>query len=164
MTRLQETPPLGGGTTACAPCLSSAQEDRRSTSAGADIPAASHAYQTAFLPDLVKVGEMRQTTRAFLQRCRVSKPVAGFVELAVSELVTNAVVHGEGEVALRITVAVDVVRVSVTDHSPAPAVLKAAGVDGESGRGIRLVDATSDAWESNGEETWCEFRNAGAAV
>ncbi|MFF1917988.1 hypothetical protein ACFVYE_41935 [Streptomyces sp. NPDC058239] len=73
-------------------------------------------------------------------------------------------VHGEGEVVLRITVAVDVVRVSVTDHKPAPAVLKEAGHDGESGRGIRLVDAISDAWESNGEETWCEFRDARTAA
>lgn len=107
---------------------------------------------------------MRQTTRAFLRRCRVSEPVAGVVALAVSELITNSVVHGEGEVVLRISVAVDVVRVSVTDHNPAPAVLKEAGPDGESGRGIRLVDAISDAWESSGKETWCEFRYARAVA
>ncbi|MFE1856253.1 ATP-binding protein [Streptomyces sp. NPDC059489] len=82
---------------------------------------------------------MRQGAGAFLRRCRVSEPVAGVVVLAVSELVTNAVVHGEGEVMLRITVAVDVARVSVTDHNLAPAVLKEAGPTGESGRGIRLV-------------------------
>ncbi|MFI6019035.1 ATP-binding protein [Streptomyces sp. NPDC051287] len=111
----------------------------------------------------MKVGEMRQTTRAFLRRCRVSQSVVGVVGLAVSELVTNAVVHGEGEVVLRITVAFDVVRVSVTDHNLAPAVLKEAGPDAESGRGIRLVDAVSDAWESSGKETWCEFRYARAA-
>lgn len=140
------------------------QEDRRSTSAWADIPAAHHACQAAFLPDPTKAGEMRQTTRAFLRRCRVSQPVAGFVVLAVSELVTNAMVHGEGEVVLRVTVTVDVVRVSVTDRNPAPAVLKEAGPDGESGRGIRLVYAISDAWESSGEETWCEFRYARAAA
>ncbi|MET7740263.1 ATP-binding protein [Streptomyces sp. NPDC005385] len=124
---------------------------------------ASLGCQAAFLPDLARVGEMRQTAGAFLRLCRVSEPVAGVVVLAVSELVTNAVVHGEGEVVLRITVAVDVVRVSVTDHNPTPAALKAAGPDGESGRGIRLVDAISDAWESSGEETWCEFRYARAA-
>ncbi|MEU2305112.1 ATP-binding protein [Streptomyces misionensis] len=118
----------------------------------------------ALLPDLAKVGEMRHVARAFLRRCRVSEPVAGFVVLAVSELVTNAVVHGEGEVVLRITVAVDVVRVSVIDRNPAPAVLKEAGPDRESGRGIRLVDALSESWESNGEETWCEFRDARAAA
>jgi serine/threonine-protein kinase RsbW len=106
---------------------------------------------------------MRQITRAFLRRCRVSQLVAASVVLAVSEMVTNAVVHGDGEVVLRVKVAVDVVRVSVTDHNPAPAVLKEAGPDGESGRGIRLVDAVSDAWESSGEETWCEFRYAAAA-
>lgn len=65
---------------------------------------------------------------------------------------------------LRIMVVVDVVRVSVTDHNPAPAVLKEAGPDGESGRGIRLVDAISDAWQSGGKETWCEFRCARAAA
>nr|WP_324289675.1 ATP-binding protein [Streptomyces tirandamycinicus] len=169
MTRLQEaTPPSGGirsfAATAGMSCVRSVQEDRRGTSARADMPAASHAYQAAFLPDLKEVGGMRQTTRAFLRRCRTSTPVAEFVVLAVSELVTNAVVHGEGEIVLRITVAVDVVRVSVTDHNPAPAVLKEAGRDGESGRGIRLVDAISDAWESNGEETWCEIRDARAAA
>ncbi|MEV5880797.1 ATP-binding protein [Streptomyces sp. NPDC052101] len=126
------------------------------------MPAAQRACQAAFLPDLTKVGEMRQTTRVFLRRCRVPKSVAGFVVLAVSELVTNAVVHGEGEVLLRITVALDLVRVSVTDHNPAPAVLKEAGPDGESGRGIRLVHAISDAWKSSGEETWCEFGYARA--
>ncbi|MCX4530961.1 ATP-binding protein [Streptomyces sp. NBC_01669] len=116
------------------------------------------------LPDLRVVAVMRQVARAFLRRCRVSKPVAEFVVLAVSELVTNAVIQGEGEVIVQITVAGDVVRVSVTDHNPVPAALKEAGRDGESGRGIRLVDAISDVWESNGEETWCEFRDARAAA
>lgn len=144
--------------------MRSVQEDRRSTSAWADVPAASHACRAALLPDLRVVAEIRQVARAFLRRCRVSKPVAEFVVLAVSELVTNAVIHGEGEVVVQIMVAVDVVRVSVTDHNPVSAVLQEAGLDGESGRGIRLVDAISDAWESNGEETWCEFREARAAA
>ncbi|MFI1375527.1 ATP-binding protein [Streptomyces longwoodensis] len=169
MTRLQEAAPPGGGIRSCAAtagasCVRPVQEDEAGAWARAEVPAASHACQAALLPDLAKVGEMRRIARAFLRRCRVSEPVAGFVVLAVSELVTNAVVHGEGEVVLHITVAVDVVRVSVTDHNPAPAVLKEAGPDGESGRGIRLVDAISDAWESNGEETWCEFRDARAAA
>ncbi|MEV5358375.1 ATP-binding protein [Streptomyces sp. NPDC052693] len=93
-----------------------------------------------------------------MRQCRVSEPVAGFVVLTVSELIANAVVHGSGEVVCRITVAVDVVHVSATDHNPAPAVLKEAGPAGEAGRAIRLVDAVSGAWESSGEETWCEFR------
>ncbi|MER5795136.1 ATP-binding protein [Streptomyces sp. NPDC001980] len=165
MTRLQEETPPGGGIRSFADVagVSSARsvhEDRHTASARQGIPAASHGCQSAFLPDLARVGEMRQTAGAFLRRCRVSEPVARVVVLAVSELVTNAVVHGEGEVVLRITAAVDMVRVSVTDHNPVPAVLKEAGLDGESGRGIRLVDAISDAWESNGKETWCEFRYA----
>ncbi|MFC9131897.1 ATP-binding protein [Streptomyces sp. NPDC057099] len=169
MTRLQEETPPGGSTrnsaaTAAVSGVTSVQEDTRSTSARASLPTTSHACQAAFLPELSAVGEIRQTARAFLRRCGVTQPVAGFVEVAVSELVTNAVVHGEGEVSLRIGVTVDVVRVSVTDHSPAPAVLKQAGPNHESGRGIQLVDAMADAWESSGKETWCEFRDARAAA
>lgn len=97
MTRLQEETPPGGGIRSFADvagvsCARSVHEDRHSTSARPGIPAASHGCQAAFLPDLTRVGEMRQTAGAFLRWCRVSEPVAGVVVLAVSELVTNAMV------------------------------------------------------------------------
>ncbi|MFF2211022.1 ATP-binding protein [Streptomyces antibioticus] len=168
MTRLQEGTPPGGDIHNLADVAGvsrtrSISEGRHGTSARAGIPALGPSCRAAFLPDLAKVVEMRQTARAFLGRCRVPEPPTEVVVLAVSELVTNAVVHGRGEVTLQITVSADVVRVSVTDHNPAPAVLKQAGPDGESGRGMRLVDAISDAWESSGKETWCEFRYANVA-
>ena len=68
-------------------------------------------------------------------------------ELLVSELVTNAVVHG----APPITVSVECdgtkgLRVAVTDGSDHTPVPREAAPDDESGRGIYLVDVISDRW------------------
>jgi anti-sigma regulatory factor (Ser/Thr protein kinase) len=65
--------------------------------------------------------------------------------LMVSELVTNAVVHGVGAIWLRIDVEADAVRIEVADEgnvalapSPEP------GAHG--GWGLRIVDQLADAW------------------
>lgn len=65
--------------------------------------------------------------------------------LLVSELVTNALTHGIGEVSLRIDVETDGVRVEVSDQgnvalapSPTP------GAHG--GWGLRIVDEVADDW------------------
>jgi anti-sigma regulatory factor (Ser/Thr protein kinase) len=65
--------------------------------------------------------------------------------LMVSELVTNALVHGTGTIALRIDVASDTLRVEVSDEgnvalapSPTP------GAHG--GWGLRIVDQLADDW------------------
>ncbi len=81
-------------------------------------------------------------------------------ELLVSELVTNAVVHG----APPITVNVECdgsqgLRVAVTDGSDHTPVPREAADDDESGRGIYLVDVISDRWgvapsRGHGKAVW----------
>jgi serine/threonine-protein kinase RsbW len=68
------------------------------------------------------------------------------VELATSEVVTNALVHAEGEVALTVLVEDDFVRVEVADASPALPVAPRAPPDAISGRGMAIVEAVSDRW------------------
>jgi len=65
--------------------------------------------------------------------------------LMVSELVTNAIVHGVGAISLRIDVEADTVRVEVADEgnvalapSPEP------GAHG--GWGLRIVEQLADDW------------------
>ena len=65
--------------------------------------------------------------------------------LMVSELVTNAVVHGVGAISLRIDIEADAVRIEVADEgnvalepSPEP------GAHG--GWGLRIVEQLSDNW------------------
>ncbi|WP_327669431.1 MULTISPECIES: ATP-binding protein [unclassified Streptomyces] len=129
-------------------------------------PIGADAFQAAFLPDPTAVARMRCSTAAFLRRFGLTGPVSSSVVLVVSELVTNAIKHGRGVVALEIRVVSGTISVSVTDENPAPAVLKQPGPDDTSGRGIALVEAYSDKWGSTGEETWCEFRhdNAGSVA
>ncbi len=67
-------------------------------------------------------------------------------ELLVSELVTNAVVHGRSEVRLRVEVDEDAVRVEVgDDNSRHPVALRAedAALDG---RGMTIVEMLASAW------------------
>ncbi len=124
----------------------------------ADIPVMTDPFEAAFQPDPSRVGDMRRTTAALLQRAGLPEVLVGDVVLAVSELVTNAIVHGDGEVSLHVSVESGEVRVSVSDRSPDRAVLVEADADRESGRGVRLVAAFSHAWGSKGTETWCSFR------
>jgi hypothetical protein len=87
---------------------------------------------------------------------------ADVVLLVVSELVTNAVVHTQGDVHLDLTLAGDRLRIAVTDSLPR-APVKPRIVDWEStgGRGIMLVEAMSTAWGSvpvgGGKQVWSEI-------
>jgi anti-sigma regulatory factor (Ser/Thr protein kinase) len=67
-------------------------------------------------------------------------------ELLVSEVVTNAVRHGDGAgVGLRL-VRTDALLCEVTDDEPALPALLSAGVYDESGRGLRVVSRLAREW------------------
>ncbi|QIK10416.1 SpoIIE family protein phosphatase [Streptomyces sp. ID38640] len=82
--------------------------------------------------------------------------------LVVSELVTNAIAHTQGEVRLDLTLAADRLRIAVNDASPR-APVKPTSVDWEStgGRGLLLVEAMSASWGSvplsGGKQVWSEI-------
>ncbi|WP_310729253.1 SpoIIE family protein phosphatase [Streptomyces sp. N2A] len=82
--------------------------------------------------------------------------------LVVSELVTNAIAHTQGEVRLDLTLAADRLRIAVNDASPR-APVKPASVDWEAtgGRGLLLVEAMSASWGSvplsGGKQVWSEI-------
>jgi signal transduction histidine kinase len=91
---------------------------------------------------------------------------ASDVELAVSELVTNALEHSEsgagGTIVLRLAGGEQRLRVEVTDAGSAVSRphLERAEVDDESGRGLEIVRAVSLNWGINGTTVWCEFPTA----
>lgn len=82
---------------------------------------------------------------------------ADLVALVVSELVTNAVVHGRGDVSVDVVVADDGVRVEVADGDPLMSPARPAG-DGETGRGLLLVSKVAQRWgvrrEPAGKVVW----------
>lgn len=82
------------------------------------------------------------------------------VALLVSEVATNALIHGVGEVRVRVVPSPTSVRIEVHDGSPIAPTARAATEYDEGGRGIALVEALSSAWGSepteHGKTVWFE--------
>jgi anti-sigma regulatory factor (Ser/Thr protein kinase) len=82
------------------------------------------------------------------------------VTLVVSELVTNAVLHGLGDVTLVVTMNDDAVHVEVGDDQPDVAEVTAQSADAESGRGLLLVSRLANDWgvrpEQGGKVVWAD--------
>ena len=84
------------------------------------------------------------------------------VALLATELVANAVRHGGDDIDIVIRVADECVRVEVRDSSDVLPTKRDMSDDRESGRGVALVDALSEAWgcdpTTDGKTVWFELR------
>lgn len=65
---------------------------------------------------------------------------ADLAEIIVSELVTNALSHGYGEIGVRVSHARGLLRVAVHDQGAGQPVRRQATAEDESGRGLALLD------------------------
>ncbi|WP_371551553.1 ATP-binding protein [Streptomyces sp. NBC_00554] len=116
-------------------------------------------FEVVFLPADSRVGQMRRITTAHLQDWDLAE-LSDTATLAVSELVTNAVRHGQGKpVGLRVTSSGHELRIEVTDGSQERARLRYSDQGDEGGRGLLLVDALMDRWgvSPDGTVTWCSI-------
>ncbi|MET8561184.1 ATP-binding protein [Streptomyces flaveolus] len=122
-------------------------------------PQTSRAVDVAFASDPVFVSRARRITRAFLNLWNVNGELAENIVLAISELVTNAIEHGTGDVGLRLRYYDGELRIEVTDDNPTPAELRLAGDEDASGRGLFLVAVLARKWgvSKDGKTTWCIF-------
>ncbi len=90
-------------------------------------------------------GRLRLIGRAHLNLWGLS--VFADLTLLLTELVTNAFQHGEGEeVGVRMARTAKTIRIEVADGSTRLPVARQASPLDESGRGIFIVDALADAW------------------
>lgn len=107
--------------------------------------------------------------RAVLRVCRGALPgrvCEDSALLLTSEVVTNALVHGRGDVLVSVDRDRDVLRVEVSDDDPRhPRVPDGADeLDpaAEGGRGMRIVDLLASAWgvrdrSGGGKHVWFEL-------
>lgn len=103
------------------------------------------------------VGTCHDIDRAELSEC---------AQLGVSELVTNALLHGESPISVRVRGTREHPRVEVRDASVEPPILPAQGLSQQPtdellltfGRGLSIVARSSDAWgaeiEEDGKTVW----------
>jgi anti-sigma regulatory factor (Ser/Thr protein kinase) len=82
------------------------------------------------------------------------------LELVVSELASNAVIHAETRFDVRLTIG-EPIRVEVIDGSPIPPVVRHPVRLDLGGRGLIIVDAAADRWGfdlvDDGKVVWAEL-------
>jgi anti-sigma regulatory factor (Ser/Thr protein kinase) len=123
-----------------------------------------HAWRTdravRFVPSHGRaVREARRFAASTLSRWGVPQRVVDIVVLLVSELVTNAVVHGGPPIELRLRqTGTHVVIEAFDGESFLPRKLRPTP-DDEHGRGLQLVALLSDRWGNrptgSGKSVWC---------
>jgi anti-sigma regulatory factor (Ser/Thr protein kinase) len=109
-----------------------------------------------------------QRARDALRRCLADADatlVSNQALLLTTELVSNAVRHGEGRyVSLEAEVDAETVRVTVRDSGDCGLRLRVPGESG--GWGLRIVDALADQWGRDEEQhsVWFQLALTGAAA
>ncbi len=90
-----------------------------------------------------------------------SDRVLDLAVLLTNELVTNALVHGDGDISLSLERSPDHVRIEVSDLTPDPPVQLPPDRSRENGRGIVIVDALASSWgvrrDREGKSVWFEL-------
>jgi anti-sigma regulatory factor (Ser/Thr protein kinase) len=127
-------------------------DERLDAAASLSLPPepASAARARRFIADLCAATQMPSTL------CETAA-------LLVSELVTNAIIHGKTSATVEVHRPADILRVSVRDASPAlPPVGARPTLSAESGRGLTIVSVLADAWGietvDGGKAIWFELR------
>lgn len=124
-----------------------------------------HARTALYARDRRSVAVARDLTRITLADWRLTRRTDD-VLLCVSELATNALLHGvpPGR-CFRLDLGLDtaeVLRVEVQDSGPGEIRTPDVTPESERGRGLLLVAALSDDWgvrqREPGKVVWCEFR------
>ena len=104
-----------------------------------------HLHTTTLSRDDREVARARQLVATTLHDWGVDVEVP-VVEILVSELVTNALVHGDGDIGLQLVADDHRVLLEVTDDGGTPTAPHIADHRGVGGWGLRLVDRLASRW------------------
>lgn len=124
---------------------------------------------TTLDPEPASVGTARRfVVAALTESGRVSD--GDIVELLVSELVTNAVLHARSRVVLSVHVEGEILRIEVRDTEPTLPTARVHDQESQTGRGLELVDLLSNRWGAEldapsssgpqGKTVWFELMSA----
>ncbi|HVT65856.1 MAG TPA: ATP-binding protein [Mycobacteriales bacterium] len=110
-------------------------------------------------PGLDGVRAARRLTTSTLQS--LPAEIASDAELVVTELVTNAVLHGEPPISFRLRGRRDRVRIEVVDAGRSMPLRGRGASEGMTGRGLAVVESLTSAWgiepADEGKVVWAEL-------
>ncbi|WP_051386016.1 ATP-binding protein [Actinokineospora inagensis] len=116
---------------------------------------------TRLPPATTSAAEARDFVSAALRSWEVPDNVLCDVVLATSELVTNAIEHGGGDIRMELSLTAGQVLLRVGDDTDDAPVRQAPGLLSERSRGLTIVAALSEAWghtpEGPGKWVWAQF-------
>lgn len=123
------------------------------------------AFFHTFEPVPASVTRARRFARGLDEH--LPEPARCCLELVVSELATNAVVHARSTFDVAVSLG-EPIRVEVADASVAPPVVRDVTPWSPTGRGLRLVDACAENWGYNvrrgGKVVWVELHGEGPTL
>ena len=90
-------------------------------------------------PEPIQIGRAREQARKALPGWGLGEHT-DLAELIISELVTNAMVHGEGQIEVRLSCAHGDLWAEVHDDGAGRPVRQRPAADDERGRGLELID------------------------
>ena len=111
------------------------------------------------------------SVRAQLSRCLESEGIGGRAQddalLVLSELATNALIHGAPERRVSVSLLDDAAMIRVADGRPDHPDMVRTRLDGSGGAGLRVVSALAQSWgvrdAEHGKEVWARVRFPGRA-
>jgi anti-sigma regulatory factor (Ser/Thr protein kinase) len=116
--------------------------------------------QARFEPKTASVARARLLVRS--SHAEVATGMLERIELVVSELASNAVMHAKTPFDVRLIIG-DPMRVEVTDGSPLPPLVRKPVQLAVGGRGLLIVAAVADRWAYElieyGKVVWAEFED-----
>ena len=119
-------------------------------------------HELSLRPQPVEVARARRHVAEVFHD--VDDEVRSTLQVLTSEVVTNAIAHGGGEIVLRTSRVAGEAHVEVLDGSAQEPRLGSAEPDAEGGRGLMLVEALASAWgvrrpaDRGGKAVWFTVR------
>jgi anti-sigma regulatory factor (Ser/Thr protein kinase) len=120
-----------------------------------------------------KIVLQRLPSEAERARHQVSEACTGLArdliataQLLTSELFTNALDHGEGDITLQVTRTPGELRVAVSDHSPERPRVRPVTLSDVRGRGLMILEALALRWgvdpsaDGKGKVVWFTLRTS----
>ncbi|MFI1865724.1 ATP-binding protein [Streptomyces jumonjinensis] len=108
-----------------------------------------------------EIGGIRRAVIRFLRECGLDS-ISDDVVLVIGELLANVHEHAQGVCELEILQEGEGLIVQVSDTVTSPPTLRRGSASAEAGRGLLLVDALTEHWETTitatGKVITCAFR------